>query len=165
MELFDVYNSNREKLNYTKERNTLLLQEEYNVGVEIWIFNNHKLLITKRSINKSHPLEWEVPGGCSLANEESQETLIREIQEEIGLNLTNKDFKLITTTLYKHQFVDIYISNIKVDLTKLKLQTQEVSDIKFVTKKEFLTITSDKKIVLSVFERYNLIKDYISKYW
>ena len=147
MELFDVYNKNREKLNYTKERNTPLLQEEYNVGVEIWIFNNHKLLITKRSINKSHPLEWEVPGGCSLANEESQETLIREIQEEIGLNLTNKDFKLITTTLYKHQFVDIYISNIKVDLTK------------------FLTIASDKKIVSSVFKRYNLIKDYINKYW
>ena len=80
MEYFDVYDINRNKLNYTKIRGEELLPSEYNVGVEIWIFNNHKLLMTRRSINKSHSLEWEVPGGCSIVNETSLDTLIRELK-------------------------------------------------------------------------------------
>ena len=58
MEYFDVLDSNRKKRGYTKIRGEKLIENEYNVGVEIWIFNNNKLLLTQRSLQKSHPLRW-----------------------------------------------------------------------------------------------------------
>ncbi len=164
MEYFDVYDINRNKLNYTKIRGEELLPSEYNVGVEIWIFNNHKLLMTKRSINKSHPLEWEVPGGCSIVNETSLDTLIRELKEELGIIITKNECKYLTTTIYKHQFVDIYTSNLEINLNKVNLQEVEVSDVAFFTKEEFLKLAKDNKIVNSVFDRYNLIKDKLNNY-
>ena len=165
MEIFDVVDCNRKKLNYTKTRGETLSDNEYNVGVELWIFNNHKLLMTKRSINKSHPLEWEVPGGCSQAKESSIDTLIREIKEEIGITLKEDSCIFLDTTLYKKQFVDIYKSNIKINIDKVILQENEICDIRFFTKEEFLEMAKKEKIVKPVFERYNIIKDKINDEW
>ena len=164
MEEFDVLDKNRKPLGYTKQRGVELEENEYNLGSEIWIFNNKKLLVTQRDINKSHPLEWEVPGGCSQKGETSIDTLEREVKEEIGVDINN-EYKLLGTELYKKQFVDMYKSNIKVDLSKVKLQAEEVSDIKFVTKKEFLEMAKNDKIVKSVYNRYNVIKNKLKKDW
>ena len=46
MEFFDVVNKNRKSLGYVKQRGMELEENEYNVGVEIWIFNKNKLLMT-----------------------------------------------------------------------------------------------------------------------
>ena len=165
MEFFDVVDKNRKSLNYTKERGSQLLEHEYNEGIELWIFNNHKLLLTRRSQNKSHPGEWEVPGGCSQSNETSFDTLKREIQEEIGIKLSNIDVTLLGTKLYKKQFVDIYKSNIVVNIKDIKLQEDEVINVKFVTKKEFLEMNDNEEIVKSVFERYKFIENELEKDW
>ena len=42
MELFDVVDKNRKPLGYTKPRGDKLEDNEYNVGIEVWIFNNKK---------------------------------------------------------------------------------------------------------------------------
>ncbi len=164
MELFDVLDKNRKALGYTKERGKELLENEYNVGVENWIFNNKKLLMTRRSLEKSHPGEWEVPGGCSQVGESSIDTLKREMQEEIGIDIKN-DFELIDTDICKHQFVDIYKSNILLDISKINIQIEEVSDVKFVSREEFLQMVSDGIIVNSVYNRYLKIKDKIKNDW
>jgi len=164
MEFFDVLDKNRKPLGYTKKRGDILEDNEYNSGIEIWIFNDQKLLLTRRSQEKSHPLEWEVPGGCSQKGESSIETLKRELKEEIGININN-NYELLGTELYKKQFIDIYKSNMKIDLTNIKLQPEEVSDIKFVTKEEFLEMAKNNIIVKSVYNRYNVIKDKLKKDW
>lgn len=161
MELFDVYDSNRKALGYTKVRGDKLLDNEHNMGIETWIINNHKLLMTKRSLEKSHPGMWEVPGGCSQAGESSIDTLTREMKEEINLDIKD-NYKLLDTVIYKKMFVDIYTSNIKVDLDKVSLQKEEVSDIKFFSKEEFLNMKDD--IVESVFNRYEVIKDRLGEF-
>ena len=159
MEYFDVLDSNRKKRGYTKIRGEKLNENEYNVGVEIWIFNNNKLLLTQRSPQKSHPLMWEVPGGCSQASETSVQTLKREIKEEIGVNL-NDDFNLLDTQLRKQQFIDIYTTN--QIIKKVTLQKEEVSDYKFVTKDEFNKMINDNEIIPAIIDRYNMIKHYFS---
>ena len=82
MEYFDVLSKNRQNLNYTKSKNCKLESNEYNQGAEIWIINNGKLLMTKRSSKKSHPGEWETTGGCSQHDETSIITILREVKEE-----------------------------------------------------------------------------------
>ena len=165
MESFDVVDKNRRPLGYTKYRGENLQDDEYNVGIEIWIFNDKKLLMTRRSLNKSHPGEWEVPGGCSQAGETSIDTLIREAFEEIGIVLDKSNCKLIDTQIHKKQFVDIYKSNVIVDIDNVVLQKEEVSDIKFVTKREFLKMVANNDVVTSVYNRYVIIKNRLKKDW
>ncbi len=159
MDFFDVVNKNRKPLGYTKQRGMKLEENEYNVGVEIWIFNKNKLLMTRRSLNKSHPGEWEVPGGCSKSGETSIDTIIRETKEEIGISINNDDCYLIDTTIYKKQFVDIYKCNKVIDLNNVTLQNDEVCDVKYVTKEEFLKMAENNEIVKSVYNRYEIIKE------
>ncbi len=165
MELFDVYDKNRKPLGYTKVRGEILEDNERNIGVELFIFNDNKLLLTQRSINKTHPGKWEVPGGCSQTGESPIDTLIREVKEEIGVTITKNDCEFITTQMYKYQFVDVYKSNIKVDLAKVVLQEEEVSDIKFVTEEEFLQMLNNDEIVEYISSRYNLIENKLKKDW
>ena len=165
MELFDVVNEKREPLGYTLERGKELKANEYNVGIELWLFNNNKLLMTQRSIKKSHPGKWEVPGGCSQTGETSKDTLIREAKEEINLTLNNGDYELIDTQIHKKQFVDMYKSNKIIDFENIILQEEEVSNIGFFTKDEFLKMAKDDNIVKAVYDRYINIKNKFENDW
>ncbi len=57
------------------------------------IYNSaQQILITKRAANIPHGGFWEFPGG-KLEREETPETaLVREIKEEVGLNIIQYDF-------------------------------------------------------------------------
>jgi 8-oxo-dGTP diphosphatase len=46
------------------------------------------VLVTQRSITMSLPLKWEFPGGKIEANETAEDCLIREIKEELNLNIS-----------------------------------------------------------------------------
>lgn len=162
MEYFDVLDKDRKLQNYSKKRGTKLLMNEYNQGAEIYIVFNNKILVTQRSKTKSHPNMWEVPGGCSIKGETTRQTIVREIKEEIGLNLTESNLKLLNTSIYKNMFIDIFLYNDKIDLTKIKLDEEEVNDFRLVSKDEINTLIKGNKMVTSVGERYNVVKDLIS---
>ena len=164
MESCDIIDINRKPLGYTKERGEEFLDNQFNQGAELWNFYDKKLLITQRAPNKSHPGKWEVPGGCSQAGESSEDTLHREILEEVGYKLNN-NYKLIGCTLHKHNFVDVYVSNINIDINECVPQESEVSGIRYVTKEEFLKLNSENKIVKSVFNRYLEHKKELDKDW
>lgn len=91
-------------------------------------------------------------------------TLTRELKEEINLDINN-NYKLLTTQIYKKQFVDIYTRNISINLKNIKLQEEEINDIKLVTKEEFISMAKNNKIVNSVFERYKKIGKLIENEW
>ena len=46
-----------------------------------------KVLVTQRSINMPLPLKWEFPGGKIEAGETAEECLIREIKEELNIEI------------------------------------------------------------------------------
>lgn len=165
MEYFDVLSKTRQKLNYIKAREDNFESNEYNQSSELWILNNNKLLITKRSMKKSHPGEWETPGGCSQNSETSIDTIIREANEEIGISLSEEDLELIGTQLYKKQFVDVFKTNKIINTSNIKLQLDEVTEFKFVSKEEFIKMIEDNKIVNSVANRYFMFKDVIDIDW
>lgn len=58
------------------------------------IYEN-KILLLKRHPNKPYPNTWGVPGGKMEGNEEVRDCVVREIQEEAGLNIDEDDLKRI----------------------------------------------------------------------
>ena len=61
--------------------------------------------------------------------------------------------------------MDIYVSNINIDINECIPQESEVSGIKYVTKEEFIKLNSEGKIVKSVFNRYLEHQNELDKDW
>jgi 8-oxo-dGTP diphosphatase len=73
---------------------------------------NQKVLITKRGYKSSHPGIWEFPGGKVLDNESLSSALIREIKEEVGLNILSFSFLTQVDHKYEDQLISLMVYQI-----------------------------------------------------
>jgi len=77
------------------------------------ILQNNKLLICQRPKFKDHPLKWEFPGGKIKKNETSEDALIREINEELSINIFNYNelisYNFNYSDLGKTVFINFYL--------------------------------------------------------
>ena len=77
------------------------------------IFQNNKLLICQRPKFKDHPLKWEFPGGKIKKDETSEDALIREINEELSINIFNYNelisYNFNYSDLGKTVFINFYL--------------------------------------------------------
>ena len=61
------------------------------IVVSIALINEvNEILLSKRPINKHLEGYWEFPGGKIETNESPEQALIREIKEELNININNK---------------------------------------------------------------------------
>ena len=79
------------------------------------ILQNDKLLICQRPNFKDHPLKWEFPGGKIKNDETNEEALIREINEELSINILNYEelmsYNFNYKDLNKKVFIYFYLVN------------------------------------------------------
>ena len=79
------------------------------------ILQNNKLLICQRPNFKDHPLNWEFPGGKIKNDETNEEALIREINEELSINIINYEelisYNFNYKDLNKKVFIYFYLVN------------------------------------------------------
>ncbi len=136
MELWDIYDRNRNKTGKTIKRGERLQKDEYHLIVHIWIKNsNNEYLIQQRSEKVKNPLVWSTTGGSAVAGEDSFTAALREVKEELGIDLTDKKGYLFEEGIYEEdnqQYLsDTYLYFIDIDIKDLKLQTEEVKQAKF----------------------------------
>lgn len=143
MELWDIYNSNREKTGRLARRGDTLGTGEYHLVVFIIIkLGQDKFLISKRSPNKTLPNKWEFTGGSAIAGENSREAAVREVREELGIDLKT-DGRIIHSFKTESEssfIVDVWLFEENVDLSQLKLQEDEVTDAKVVSSKTIVDL-------------------------
>ena len=155
MELWDIYDRNRNKIGKLHERGQRLRPGEYHLVADVWtITPEGKILLTQRHPNKHLGLMWECTGGAVLAGENSLEGAARELAEEVGIKVTLEQLKFISTHKSKECFLDTYLNRQKVELKDIKLQEEEVVDAKFVDYKELEQMHKAGMIVPSVWERF-----------
>ncbi|PLR80342.1 DNA mismatch repair protein MutT [Bacillus canaveralius] len=150
MELWDIYDINRNKTRRKHKRGVPLSAGDYHLVVHVWLVNKKgEILLTKRQQNKPHPNLWECPGGSVLAGENSLEGAIREVKEEIGIDLSKCNGKLIKSERRDvfNDFYDAWLFNQSVEITDITLQQEEVSDVKWVTKSELEHIYKSNNLV------------------
>jgi 8-oxo-dGTP pyrophosphatase MutT (NUDIX family) len=136
MELWDIYDRNRNKTGKTIKRGERLQKDEFHLIVHIWIKNsNNEFLIQQRSEKVKNPLVWCTTGGSAVSGEDSFTAALREAKEELGIDLTNKQGYLFEEGIYEEdnqQYLsDTYLYFIDIDIKDLKLQTEEVKQAKF----------------------------------
>ena len=159
MEILDLYDDFGNKLNKTIVRGEIP-QDGENIMLSIIFIKNKegKYLIQKSSKEKGG--EYASTGGHVTHNEDSYKTIVRELDEELGINNTNDKIKYITTFKYPNRyclFAVYLIEDISIDLTKLHLQKEEVEKVMWLSKEEIIKLINNGSFLEShgyIFNNY-----------
>ena len=157
MELLDLYDDNGKKLNKTVERGQKF--DKGNIMLSIAFIKNsdNKYLIQKTSKEKG--TKYSSTGGHVIHGETGLTTIIREIKEELGLNINPNELEFISLVKYptKPCLINLYLLKKDVYIEKLKLQKEEVESVIWFTKKEILNLIKENKFLEShgyLFQKY-----------
>ena len=143
MELWDIYDIHRTRTGRTAVRGEAMGSDEYHMVVAACIFDSRgRLLIQQRQpFKEGFPNLWDVTAaGSALQGETSQQTMERELREELGLSLDLEGIRPNLTMNFDRGFEDFYLLERNVDLTSLRLQQEEVQSVKWATLDEILTM-------------------------
>ena len=101
MEKWDLYTKYREKSGKEQIRGEKIPNGFYHLVVHVWIRNcKGEYLISQRSVSRpTFPLMWECVGGSVLMGESSIDGALREVNEEVGLDLQPEAGKLLFTKI------------------------------------------------------------------
>ncbi len=172
-ELVDVLNEKGMYTGKTETRINCSKQGLWHKAVCVFIINSKgQVLLQKRSESKkTWPNMWDVTaGGNVLAGEFGFQAIMRECKEELGIELSKNDITFIGSAISTNKKGDIinnyfneyYIANKEIDTTKLQLQKEEVSEVKWMDRVE---------IIEKIKDNYNGITDkdgcweYLIKYY
>ena len=77
------------------------------------IVDNGRVLLQKRSKNKkTEPNKWDLSSAGHIDyNETKEEAMVREIKEELGLDVNEDELELIDNNLIKFQLKDTYLNH------------------------------------------------------
>ena len=148
MELLDVVDENNNLTGRQEDREVVHRDSLWHREVVIWIMNeNGEMLLQKRSATKkSNPNKWGVTAGHVEAGEEPLEVAKRETLEEIGLNLKENEIEFLfvekmekkfSEVQYNRMFNYIYLAKTNKDISEYVIQKEELSEVKYVSFKEF----------------------------
>jgi isopentenyldiphosphate isomerase len=144
-------------------------------AVHIWFINSqNEILLQLRSMKKeSSPGKWDISvAGHVPAGEDDISGAIRETEEEIGLSLRPEDFEFIgnvkqESTRPEINFINkeinpVFIVRKDLDISKLKIQKEEVDELKYILFKEFKEMVErrDPSLVLHTSE-FELLFTYL----
>ncbi len=151
-EIWDVYDINENKLNKKVERDDGMLQEgEYHLSVDVWIVNSRKqFLIQKRSPSKRlFPDMWECSaGGAVVSGETSYQACIREVYEELGIEIDMKNAKMVHKFVRnKNALMNVWLVQQNINLEDIKLQEEEVADVKYASVEDIKLMINDNVYV------------------
>lgn len=167
MEVWDIYDKNRQKTNKRHVRGTALAAEDYHIVVHVWIRNNKgEFLLTKRHPNKHYPHLWECPGGSIVTGESSLDGAIREVGEEIGIPLLRTNGQLVKSERRDcfNDFYDVWLFDQSFEISETILQEGEVTAIRWVTKLELEKMFHANKVVPTLGYFTSIINDKTTQY-
>ena len=83
------------------------------VAVALIMDEQQRVLITQRALHSPHGGLWEFPGGKIEPDDETPlSALIREVKEEVGLNVLQADFLYQLDCVYPHHAVELLIYHV-----------------------------------------------------
>ena len=101
-----------------------------------------KILLLKRLEYKSQGGKWGLPGGKLDKDEDKITAMIREIQEETGINIKPSKLKFFRSAYAHHSsdFVYHMFSYQLLQLNQIKISSKEHADYKWVSINEALSL-------------------------
>lgn len=159
MEKWDLYTKYREKTGRECIRGEKIPEGLYHLSVHVWIRNSRgEYLISLRSATRvAFPLMWECVGGAVIKGESSLEGALREVREEVGLDLRPEDGRILFTKIrgsglsYEgrafNDIMDVWLFTYDGEPQLQAATTDEVADCRWMTPHEIRGLYEEKKLV------------------
>ena len=134
VEFWDILDEKGNATGRLHERGKPLGKGEYNLCVYVFIENDKgEFLISRRTPNKERPHMWETTGGNVVFGEGSLTSALKEVQEELGIVLDEKNGVMIKRCRQKldngsGKFSDIWLFRQNVDILDVRLAPDETCD-------------------------------------
>lgn len=143
MESWDIYDRQGSRTGRTAIKGQPLNKDEFHVVIEAWILNDQfEILLQRRSPNcRILPNSWSHTTGRIIAGESSLEGCLREVQEELGLEVQPEGVRFLQRIQRdddSHMIWDIFLIRKNFALSELRLQETEVAGVKWVSEREFI---------------------------
>jgi 8-oxo-dGTP diphosphatase len=147
-EYFDILDENGNKTGQIKPRSEVHRDGLVHRMVHVWIVNSqNKILMQRRAPQKdSYPNMWDVSvGGHILAGMDAIETVIKEVEEELGVNIELNEIELLfkfkgsdtyNETVFNNGFYEEYLIEKDLDIKTLKIQKEEVAEVRWFSMEE-----------------------------
>ncbi len=146
-ELIDICNKSNNLAHIQKMKSEAHKNGLWHRATHIWIYNSKgEILLQLRAKGKPlFPDVWDVSAaGHVSAGEDPLTSGLREIEEEIGLKVKKEDLeffkiqkiKAVYKDIKNNEFCYVYFLKFEGDVKKLKLQDEEVQEIKFIPLKK-----------------------------
>ena len=146
-EVWDLYSRNREIIGKIK-KGIEMPPGTYHLVVECVIVDlENNLLLTKRAPGKHHAGYWECTTGSVISGEDSLTGVMREVREETGLIIPERNFRRLCTKTGDHVIRDIYfVVYQKLNLSKVQSQDGETCDAMLMPFAFFNAFTSNEGV-------------------
>ena len=74
-----------------------------------YLFDGDSVLVTRRPLDKMYGGQWEFPGGKLEANETPEASIVRELQEELCIDVTvNKTLQTYTYQVFEDTEIEFF---------------------------------------------------------
>ncbi|MGR9049799.1 NUDIX hydrolase [Halobacillus faecis] len=146
MEMWDVYDKDRNLTGKQMKRGDRFEQGAYHLVIHVCLFNQDgEMLIQQRQPSKEDWKNmWDITvGGSAIAGETSHQAAEREVSEEIGYPLHLRDRRPSLTVNFEYGFDDYYLIETDVDISALPLPTEEVNQVKWASKDDIIRMISE----------------------
>lgn len=135
MEKRDLYDVNKNLVGMTFNKGEQVPKGYYYLIVAVFIENsNGDFLIQKRVASKGG--KWATTAGHPKSGENSIQGLCSETLEEIGVDISKDEVKLVDTWINNDQIFDIYYLKKDIDLKDITIQKEEVDGVDYASRDE-----------------------------
>ncbi len=145
MEILDILDENGGLTGERRYREEVHQKGLWHRVVHIWILNSRgEVLIQKRAARKlTYPNLWVMScEGHLSAGDTANQAVIKELQEELGLHVEASELQFLmgykrqsvtnNGTYFGNHFIDVFLVRRDLNIADLKLQEDEVAEVKWI---------------------------------
>ena len=151
MELLNVYDNEGNLLDKVIPRGdkSVVLNDNEHIGVVVIFIENSKgeFLMQKTSVEKGS--EYSSTGGHIDKGETPLISIVREIKEELGIDVDSNELEYLGYLLYDRPIRFMYYLKKDIDIKDIVVQEEEVEFVKYMSVSEIKEIISKEEITKS----------------
>jgi len=156
MEIWELLTKDRTPAGIDHVRGEEMPEGCYHLVVQAWLKNSRgEYLISQRAASRPiFPLMWECVGGSAVKGEDSLTAAIREVKEEVGVDVTPETGKLLFSQRRDmirgkrySDFVDVWLFEYDGPVSLDNATTDEVAQVRWMNREEIQALYDRGELV------------------